>query len=264
MRQAVFLPPFGQLSDPLVLVDLAVAAEEAGWDGFFVWDHMRRPPTDPAEVADPWIVLAAVAAATTTLRLGPMITPLARRRPQKVARESVTLDQLSGGRLTLGVGLGVDTDGELRRFGEETDPARRAAILDEAVAVLTALWSGATVDHHGARFTVDGVAFLPRPVQQPRIPLWFAARPGSERPVRRAARYDGMFPLEPDPDELARMLEVVADERGDLDGFDVAVLDHGTTDLDAFERQGATWAMRWVPAGATLAEVAPMVAAGPR
>lgn len=264
MRHAVFVPPFGQLADPRVMVELAQSAEEAGWDGLFVWDHIRRPPADPAEVADPWVVLSAMATVTRRLRLGPMITPLARRRPQKVAREATTLDHLSRGRLVLGLGLGVDTDGELARFGEEADPVRRAALLDEAVEVLTALWSGDEVTHHGPNYQVDAVRFLPRPLQQPRIPLWFAARVGATAPLRRAARFDGLFPIEPSPDELAAMLEVVRAARGgDLEGFDVAVLDHEGVDLGALAQRGATWSMRRVVPGARRSEVAAMVAAGP-
>jgi alkanesulfonate monooxygenase SsuD/methylene tetrahydromethanopterin reductase-like flavin-dependent oxidoreductase (luciferase family) len=263
VRHALFLPPFGELAEPRVLCDLAVAAEGSGWDGFFLWDHMRRPPHDPAEVADPWVCLSAVAAVTSKLRLGPMITPLARRRPQKVARETTTLDHLSGGRLVLGVGLGVDTDGELRRFAEETDPTRRADMLDEALDVLCALWSGEEVTHQGAHYSVEAVRFLPRPVQQPRVPVWLAARPGSARPLRRAARYDGLFPIEPDPDELARMVDVVVDARGDLDGFDIAVLDRKGVDLEGLARHGATWAMREVLPGARLADVSRLAAAGP-
>jgi alkanesulfonate monooxygenase SsuD/methylene tetrahydromethanopterin reductase-like flavin-dependent oxidoreductase (luciferase family) len=264
MRHALFLPPFGELADPRALCDLAVAAEGSGWDGFFLWDHVRRPPNDPAEVADPWVCLSAVATVTSRLRIGPMITPLARRRPQKVARESTTLDHLSGGRVVLGLGLGVDTDGELARFAEEADPRRRAELLEEGVEVLNALWSGEMVEHHGPHYTVDGVRFLPRPVQRPRIPLWFAARPGSTRPLRRAARFDGLFPIEPSPAELEQMLEVVAGVRGDLEGFDVAVLHRPGVDLEALEERGATWAMRDVRPGATRDEIAAMAAAGPR
>jgi alkanesulfonate monooxygenase SsuD/methylene tetrahydromethanopterin reductase-like flavin-dependent oxidoreductase (luciferase family) len=264
VQRALFLPPFGELSDPRVLCDLALAAEGSGWDGFFLWDHMKRPPDDPAEVADAWVCLSAVATVTTRLRLGPMITPLARRRPQKVAREATTLDHLSRGRLVLGLGLGVDTDGELARFGEEADPHRRAELFDEGVAVLDALFTGEVVDHHGPHYTVDGVRFLPRPVQRPRVPLWFAARPGSVPPLLRAARYDGVFPIEPGPDELARMLEVVATHRGDLQGFEVAVLDHDGVELDALAGRGATWGMRWVLPGATAADVERLALAGPR
>lgn len=263
MRHALFLPPFGELSDPRVLCDVARAAEGAGWDGVFLWDHVRRPPGDPAEVADAVVCLAALATVTERVRLGPMITPLARRRPQKVARETVTLDHLSGGRLTLGLGLGVDTDGELARFGEEADPVRRAALLDEGVDLLTALWSGETVTHRGRHYLADEVRFLPRPVQRPRIPLWFAARPGAAGPVRRAARYDGLFPIEPAPDELAAMVDVVLGVRGDLEGFDIAVLDHPGADLGALEARGATWAMRHVRPGTPASAVATLAAAGP-
>ena len=208
MRHAVNLPPFGPYADPAVVVDLAVAAEEGGWDGIFLWDHIvRTHEPHRLAAADPWILLAAIAAATERIRLGPMVTPLARRRPQKVARETVTLDHLSGGRLTFGVGLGVNTDGELRRFGETVDDKARAAEYDEALQLLLALWSGDEVDHHGPHFTAECVRFVPRPIQQPRIPVWGAARGGAVRPVRRAARLDGLFPVTTDLDQLAAMLE---------------------------------------------------------
>src|SRR3984885_13287202 len=115
-HRGLFLAPFDELSDPLVLVDLAVAAEAGGWDGVFLWDHIvHRPPV--RAVSDPWVALSAIAAPTERLRLGPMVTPLSRRRVQKLARETVTLDRLSRGRLILGVGLGSDNAGELEPFG---------------------------------------------------------------------------------------------------------------------------------------------------
>src|ERR671934_1983122 len=157
MRSGLFLPIFDALSDPGVVTRLAVEAEEAGWDGVFLWDHVRwREPV--VEVADPWITLAATATATQAIRLGPMVTPLARRRPVKVARETATLDRLSGGRLTLGVGLGSDRFGaELSKTGEQLDDRLRAQMLDEALEVLTAAWSGEPVHHHGRHYTVDDV-----------------------------------------------------------------------------------------------------------
>jgi alkanesulfonate monooxygenase SsuD/methylene tetrahydromethanopterin reductase-like flavin-dependent oxidoreductase (luciferase family) len=126
MRSGLFLPPFDELSDPALMARLAAEAEEAGWHGIFVWDHMRwRAPVEA--LADPWITLAAIATATTSVRLGPMVTPLARRRPAKVARETATLDQLSGGRLTLGVGLGSERfANEFSMTGEEVDDRRRS------------------------------------------------------------------------------------------------------------------------------------------
>ena len=116
MKHAIDVGPFDELADPRVLADLAVAAEERGWDGFFVWDHIvYRPPVQA--VADPWVALAAVASATSRLRIGPMVTPLSRRRVPKLARETVSLDLLSSGRLTLGVGLGSARNGEFGPFG---------------------------------------------------------------------------------------------------------------------------------------------------
>ena len=190
MKHAIDVPPFGELSDPRVLAELAVAAEERGWDGFFVWDHIvYRAPV--RAVADPWVALAAVACATSRLRIGPMITPLSRRRVHKLARETVTLDLLSSGRLTLGVGLGSARNGELEPFGEVADPRERARLLDQGLDDLVRYWGG---------------EFQPVPVQRPRIPVWVAAEWPHRRPVRRALRWDGLFPTHlPGPAALAEL-----------------------------------------------------------
>jgi len=241
VRHALYLPIFDELSDPVAVARLTAEAEAAGWDGVFVWDHLayREPVT---EVADPWIVLAAAATATERLRLGPMVTPLARRRPAKLIRETVTLDQLSGGRLTLGVGLGGDRSRELSGTGEQTDDRERARMLDEALEVLEAGWTGDVVHHRGDHYVVDGVRFLPRPVQRPRIPIWVAVRGGNRRPLRRAARYEGVFPVEVhSPDLLAEVLAGIAEQRGDLTGYDVALGGSPGTDPAPFEAAGATW-----------------------
>jgi alkanesulfonate monooxygenase SsuD/methylene tetrahydromethanopterin reductase-like flavin-dependent oxidoreductase (luciferase family) len=155
------MPLFDELADPAVVARLCVEAEEAGWHGVFVWDNLRfqEPVVD---VADPWITLAAMATATKRIRLGPMVTPLARRRPVKVARETATLDRLSSGRLTLGVGLGSDRfASEYSITGEELDDRRRASMLDESLEILAAAWSGELVRHRGEHYTVDGMRFLP-------------------------------------------------------------------------------------------------------
>jgi alkanesulfonate monooxygenase SsuD/methylene tetrahydromethanopterin reductase-like flavin-dependent oxidoreductase (luciferase family) len=159
MRSGLFVPLFDELADPAIVVRLSAEAEEAGWDGVFVWDHVRwRQPV--VDVADPQITLAAVATATERIRLGPMVTPLARRRLVKVARETATLDRLSGGRLTLGVGLGSDQfGGEYSITGEELDDRRRARMLDEALEILRAAGSGEPVHHRGEHYTVDGMRF---------------------------------------------------------------------------------------------------------
>jgi len=264
VRHAIFLPPHGSLADPSLVVEIAVAAEQAGWDGIFLWDHMWRPSGKPQEVADAWICLSAIAVATTRIRLGPMVTPLARRRPQKVARETVTLDRLSAGRLTFGVGLGVDTGGELGRFDEETDDVARGDMLDEALSLLLALWSGQPVRHDGTHFTAEDVSFIPVAVQTPRIPVWAAARGGaSARPLRRAATLDGLFPVHATVEQVVTMLEAVTHIRGTLDGYDVAVTTTGGEDPKALGSAGVTWMVRSIAEGAPASAVLTVASAGP-
>jgi alkanesulfonate monooxygenase SsuD/methylene tetrahydromethanopterin reductase-like flavin-dependent oxidoreductase (luciferase family) len=254
MRSALWLPLFDELADPAVVVRLAAEAEEAGWHGLFVWDHLHwRPPV--REVADPWITLAAAAAVTDRLLLGPMVTPLARRRPAKVARETVTLDRLSGGRLVLGVGLGSDRFGrEFSGTGDECDDRRRAAMLDEHLTVLDAAWSGEPVQHRGEHYVLDGLAF--RPAR--RIPVWTAGFPGHTRPLRRAATRDGFFPVNLEhPDELAAAID-------GLDLPDIVVARPAGTDVTAFAAAGATW---WLtdfdPEKITVDEVRGVLRDGP-
>lgn len=243
MKHALFLPIFDELADPRVVGRIAAEAEEHGWDGLFVWDHIRyRAPV--VAVADPWITLATVACATQSIRIGPMVTPLPRRRPVKVARETATLDQLSGGRLTLGVGIASDSSGELSGTGEELSDRVRGGMLDEALDILTAAWSGEPVTHHGEHYDVDGVRFLPRPVQDP-LPVWVAVRFGNAKPLRRAARFQGVFPVEIDsPDQLA---ELVADLDAPEGPFDVAVGRAPGTDPRPYAVAGATWWMETFP-----------------
>src|SRR3954447_8546508 len=194
-RSALWIPLFDELADPLVVARLAPRAEELGWHGFFVWARLGWPP--PVErVADPWISLAAAAMATDSLRLGPMVTPVARRRPAKLARETASLDRLSGGRLTWGVGLASDVYGaELARTGEQVDDRVRAEVLDEALTILTSAWSGRPVRHRGPHHVIDDLAFRPTPVQRPRVPVWVAGYAGRRGPLRRAARFEGYFPV---------------------------------------------------------------------
>ena len=245
MRSGLFVPLFDELADPAIVARLSAEAEEAGWEGMFVWDHVRwREPV--VDVADPWITLAAIATVTERIRLGPMVTPLARRRPVKVARETATLDRLSGGRLTLGVGLGGDEFGrEYSMTGEELDDRRRARMLDASLEILTAAWSGEPVHHHGEHYTVDGMRFLPRPVQRPGVPVWVAGLYGKPRPLRRAARYQGFFPVNLDhPDQLAEIVADLAALRRDAAGpYDVVAALQPGVDPRPYAAAGATW---WV------------------
>ncbi|WP_327031648.1 LLM class flavin-dependent oxidoreductase [Micromonospora ureilytica] len=243
MRSALWLPVFDDLADPTAVARLAAEAEEAGWHGVFVWDNLRwRAPV--RQVADPWITLAAIATATERLRFGPMVTPLARRRPTKVARETATLDQLSGGRLTLGVGLGSDRFAdELSATGEELDDRRRGQMLDDSLEILAAAWSGSPVHHHSPHYTVDGISFLPRPVQRPGVPVWAAGYPGNVRPLRRAARHDGFFPINLEhPDQLADIATTITGlRRPRTTPYDIAIALPPGADPTPYAEAGATW-----------------------
>jgi alkanesulfonate monooxygenase SsuD/methylene tetrahydromethanopterin reductase-like flavin-dependent oxidoreductase (luciferase family) len=249
VNRGLFLAPFDQLVDPRTLAELAASAEARGWDGFFLWDHVAyRAPV--RAVVDPWVALSAVACATERLRLGPLVTPLSRRRVHKLARETVTLDHLSRGRLTLGIGLGSDRSGELEPFGEVVDPRERARLLDLGLERLSAFWDG---------------EFQPIPVQRPRIPVWVAGRWPNRRPLRRAARWDGLFPIElPGPDALATLA-------GELDGlrsgdgpFDLVVEIPPGADTAPWEAAGATWILTAFGRQPDAAEVRETIEAGPR
>jgi alkanesulfonate monooxygenase SsuD/methylene tetrahydromethanopterin reductase-like flavin-dependent oxidoreductase (luciferase family) len=249
MRFGLFLPLFDPLADPAVVARLAGDAEEVGWDGFFLWDQIRwREPV--AAVGDTQVTLAAIAAATERIRLGPLVTPLARRRPVKVARETAALDLLSGGRLTFGVGLGSDHfASEYSITGEELDDRRRARMLDEALGILEAAWSGEPVRHRGEHYTVDAMRFLPRPVQRPGVPVWVAGFPGKPRPMRRAARYEGFFPINLEhPDQLAEIvarLGVLREEAGRNpdERYDVITELEPGVDPAPYREAGATWCL---------------------
>jgi Luciferase-like monooxygenase len=191
MQFGIHLPIFGPYGDALRLAYLAAEAEEAGWDGFFLWDAVAN--AFPLPLVDPWVALTAIALNTKRIRLGPLVTPLSRRRPWKVAREAVSLDHLSHGRLILGVGSGGDPE-EFDDLGEARDPKIRAAMLEEGLEVLINLWSGETFTFEGSYYHIHAAQFLPRPLQSPRIPIWVGGSWPLKAPFRRAARWDGVYP----------------------------------------------------------------------
>jgi alkanesulfonate monooxygenase SsuD/methylene tetrahydromethanopterin reductase-like flavin-dependent oxidoreductase (luciferase family) len=247
VQRGLYVAPFDELADPSLLANLARRAESLGWDGLFLWDRIVYPP-ESRPVADPWVALSAIACATEKIRLGPMITPLPRRRVQKVARETVSLDHLSRGRLTLGVGLGNLQDVE--PFGEAVDPRERARLLDDGLNRLNKLWSG---------------GFRPLPVQRPRIPVWVAANWPHRRPVERAIRWDGLFPIDlPGPEGLYQLAVWIRQARsGSEDPFDLVVEVPPGADVGVWADAGATWVLTSVEPQPNEVDIRQVIEAGP-
>lgn len=191
MRFVVSIPPF---TDPRTIVDMAVAAERAGWDGVLLWDHLQFIVPLGLDIHDPWTLLAAIAVRTERITIGTAVTPLSRRRPQQVAKQIVTLDHLSGGRVMIGVGLGEPPDADFADFGDVDDPRTRASMLDEALVIVDGLVSGQRVDVDGEHYRVHAQV-RPAAVQRPRPPIIVAGTYPHRRPLARALRWDGFIPI---------------------------------------------------------------------
>jgi alkanesulfonate monooxygenase SsuD/methylene tetrahydromethanopterin reductase-like flavin-dependent oxidoreductase (luciferase family) len=265
MRFGLHVPQLGALGEPAALTDLAQRAEDAGWDACFVWDHVMHRGDPPA--CDPWVALGAMAATTERILLGPMITPLPRRRPWKVAREVATLDRLARGRTVFGVGIGTDAYGEFSDFDEPAaDDRTRAAMLDEALEVITALWTGERVHHAGTYFTVDDVIHTPTPIRRPRVPIWCAAVWPHRAPLRRAARWDGVIPVGTlTPADVAALCAEIARQRNPNGPFDVALPSSAATtpSIAEYGAAGVTWWLHSIAPGDDLATTQAVVDAGP-
>jgi alkanesulfonate monooxygenase SsuD/methylene tetrahydromethanopterin reductase-like flavin-dependent oxidoreductase (luciferase family) len=242
---------------------MAVEAEACGWDGVFVWDDIAVGSTP---VFDPWVALGAIAAETERVTLGAMVFSLARRRPWKVAREAMTLDRLSGGRLVLPVGLGGPWDGGYSRVStDEADRRVRAQKLDECLDILRLAWTGEEFSYHGRHYRADRLQFLPRPVRDEGIPIWPVAAWPYPKSLGRAARCDGLIAADlsaTDPEAsitpaaVANVANWVAEHREDPSmPFDIVVEGQSSgsdasTDRSIVEplaQAGATWWMesRW-------------------
>lgn len=250
LRLGLSLPNF---AEPDVLVDLGTRAEDAGWDGVFLWDHLHGSPAFPVPTSDPWVVLGALAVRTERITIGTGITPVPRRQPEKLAREAVTVDHLSGGRLVLGVGLGEPPQ-EHTAYGRPADRPTLAAKLDEGLAVLTGLWSGEPFSHHGEHYTVEDAQYLPVPVQSPRIPVWVSCTFPHTRPLARAARWDGAIlaavgeggTIDPvSPDQVRAAVGAIAARRDPgADPVTVALATPGLPTEEEramFEEAGVNW-----------------------
>jgi alkanesulfonate monooxygenase SsuD/methylene tetrahydromethanopterin reductase-like flavin-dependent oxidoreductase (luciferase family) len=278
LKRGIAIPNFGE--DPAELIQLGVDAEAAGFDGFFLWDHIVFSNTgDGPPILDPWLLLAVIAARTSRIRLGTMITPVPRRRPWQLARQTATLDVLSGGRVILGVGIGSPAYGDFGIFGEPSGDRERAELLDEGLDVLAGLWTGDRFSYQGRHFTVDPVRFRPVPAQRPRIPVWVGGVLPARRPVARAARWDGMVPIRfadrrlvrPPASDIAAVRDQVTADRGSADGFDLVVwaeVAEQPAEVAAlaqpYAEAGATW---WIetakPEPGWLEQVTARITAGP-
>ena len=211
MKFGIYAPNFGNtFGNPKRVTKLAIEAEKSGWDGFFLWDHIFNTEGFPNTV-DPFIALTSVAENTEKIHIGTTVTPLPRRRPWKLARETVTLDILSEGRLILGIGLGGPS--ELSLMNEETNLRTKAKMADEQLEILNGLWSGEDFSYTGKYYKIDKVKFLPRPVQKPRIKIWGAGTWPKKGPFKRAAKLDGVIPLSVDytnpltPDDYSKIID---------------------------------------------------------
>jgi alkanesulfonate monooxygenase SsuD/methylene tetrahydromethanopterin reductase-like flavin-dependent oxidoreductase (luciferase family) len=219
MKFGISVANFLVSTTPQDYIELAKGAEDAGWDGFFLWDHINWREGKPNH--DPWILLAAIASHTNEIRIGTAVTPLPRRRPHKIARETVTIDHLSKGRLILGVGLGWPPKKEFQAFGEPTDKLVRAKMLDESLEIITGLWRGQPLDYKGECFTMEGVQFKPTPFENRQIPIWVAGSWPKRSPFRRAAKYQGVVPIGTrNSEDFRNMMNYVKRHRKTKESFD--------------------------------------------
>jgi hypothetical protein len=226
---------------PTEIVDMAVAAEAAGWDGAFCWEGIYH--------YDPWVILSAIAMRTEKIRLGTMLTPAPRRRPWKLAAECVSLDQLSGGRVILSVGVGAFGTG-LGDPGEETDVRVRAERLDETIDLMRAMWTGKPVQHEGKYYKVD-LPGGPKPVQKPSIPIWCVGLWPRMKSMQRVLRCDGAIPYamkDFGPGTIAEVAAYIRKNRTSRRAYDI-IADGTTSATDA--KKAADVVRPWADAGAT-------------
>lgn len=282
MKYGLNLPNTGTWGDVSIFAELAQIAEDSGWDGVFLEDYIVWQSQQDVPAFDPWIILAAMAMETSHVSLGTLVTPLARRRPWKLASETVSLDHLSGGRLILGVGLGdtgesVNGDISFTHFGEILDPRERAQMLDEGLAVLSGLWTGQPFSYQGEYYQVKEVTLLPPPVQTPRIPIWIGGGFPLKGPVQRAARWDGACLYRHGthymmPEDVDKLRNYVLQKRGTLDGYDISV--GGSPRRPDWEEErdyirslavaGVTWWTEYIPPNAgSLEQIRALIKCGP-
>ena len=259
MKYGLVLPLSGINGDIEQLVEYARIAEEEGWEGIFLEDYIVYWGAQGLTY-DPWLALTAIALRTQRARLGMTVTPLPSRLPWKLAREAITLDHLSHGRLILGFGLG---DAQDMHFGEATDVKQRAEILDEGLDILAGLMSGQPFSYRGKHYTVNEITFSPGPLQTPRIPIWLGGFWPRKAPALRAARWDGFCPAKvPDehgdgyikPADIRTIKTFIEGHRSSAAPFDIAAGGNSPGDdlakarahVEPYSEAGATWWIEFV------------------
>ena len=265
MKYGLDMASAGAAGDALTMGELAHIAEESGWDGIFLEDYIIWQSHPDVPTYDPWITLAAMAMRTQRIRLGTMVTPIARRRPWKLAQELVTLDHLSQGRMILGVGLGdtgesIGSDLSFAHFDEMLDPKQRAHMLDEGIEIITRVWSGEPFSFDGEFYKIRNVQMLPKPVQRPRIPIWVGGGYPNRGPVARALRWDGscMYKQEGhwmQPEDVRSLRERVVAERGTVEGYEITIggaprwedENKQRAYLESMIAEGVTWWHEYIP-----------------
>ena len=251
MKYSINIPNFG-FQNPQEISKLAREAEDSGWDGFFIWDHVALMEDFNTSFLDPWVALSAIAIETKRIKIGTMITPIPRRRPWKLARETTSLDHLSNGRLILGVGLGTP-EYDFTTFGEDFNVKTRAKKLDEGLEILQGLWSGKPFSYEGDFFQIKEVRFSPTPFNDT-IPIWVAGTWPYKKPFHRAALYDGVFPISVNwpksltPDDLRQIIDIIQQKRTHSKHFDVVIAGNTPGDrmkgdliVKPYKDAGATW-----------------------
>lgn len=262
LKQALNVPNVGNAN---AIVELAIQAEAAGWDGFFVWDTMQTDAPQSVDVLDPTAILSAIAVSTSRIALGPMVVALPRRRPWKVAKEIITVDHLSRGRVIAGFGLGAPTKEEFGDFGEPTDLRARAELLDEGLGIIDVIFAGVTLDHAGSAYTVRA-HLSPRGYQRPRPPIWIASIGTNRGPLARARRWDGVFTLTKDFQGLAPSDVQAWRDRLDRDD-DYAITTTARAGIRSrdLEAAGLSWRVSEPPKlhNDWIRDIRPLVLAGP-
>lgn len=279
MKYSLSLINFDYMGDLKLVADLAVEAEKAGWDALFLSDHVNWPDMDTAGLhlgghyVDPWIALGLIADRTDRILIGTAVTPLARRRPTKLAREIITLHRFSGGRFVLGAGSGIWPT-EFDDFGDPSDLKVRAEMLDEGLELLQKTWSGKDFNHSGKHYQARGRTFCPDGAE---IPIWVAASWPSMKPLRRAAQYDGVMIMNTDYansvsfDDVRAIREFISKHRNSEKPFNLGVALNSTHDLaadieraEAYEAAGVDWWQEGVfPPAANLDQLRSIVLRGP-